>query len=131
MKFNSKSVTVNGGTNLKVNVEIPSLLSCYQISPGMWDESLEEFNKELDTRRQVSEIINGIKVDVLRLKRVSTDVFIWMTAKEKDIDEVKDIRFTVKGKLVFEDDKAIKVEKILIEDLLYGAPAAEKSIFRK
>jgi hypothetical protein len=131
MKFNSKSVTVNGGTNLKVNVEIPSLLHCYQLSPPVWDESLEEFNKELDTRRQVSEIIDGVKVDVLRLKRVSNEVFIWMTAKEKDIDKVKDIRFTIKGKLVFEDDKSDKVEKILIKDLLYGNSPTEQSIFRK
>lgn len=131
MKFNSKSVTLNRGVNLKVNLEIPSALTSYPISGEIWEESLEEFNKQLDERRQVSEIIDGVKVDVLRLKRAVGDVFIWMSAKEKDIPMIEKLRFTFKGKLVFENKDSNKVEKVLINDLLYGDLSAEKSIFRK
>lgn len=131
MKFNSKSVALNRGINLKVNVEIPNAVNSYPITADVWEESLSEFNKQLDTRRQVSEIIDGVKVDILRLKRATGDVFMWMFAKEKDVDKIQKTRFTFKGKLVFENKESTTVEKVLINNLLYGAPAAEKSIFRK
>jgi hypothetical protein len=85
----------------------------------------------MDKRNQVSEIIEGVKVDILRLKRGTRGVFIWMFANENDISIIEKLRFTFKGKLVFENKDSNTIEKILINDLLYGFPTTEKSIFKK
>jgi len=132
MKFNSKSVTLNRGINLKVNISLPSKLSSYAISPDIWEESIKQFNKDLNERSQVSEIIKGIKVDVLRINRSMDSFVLWMSAKEQDVDLINQLQFTLAGKIVFEDDKTDKVEGVLIKDLLYGSPNGEhRSIFKK
>ena len=131
MKFNSKSVILNRGINLKVNLKLPLALTSYPISSEIWEKSLYEFNKQMDKRNQVSEIIEGVKVDILRLKRGTRGVFIWMFANENDISIIEKLRFTFKGKLVFENKDSNTIEKILINDLLYGFPTTEKSIFKK
>lgn len=113
-------------------VQLPSSLTAYNIPEDVWDESITEFNKELDGRSQVSEIVDGIKVDVLRIKRAMGSVILWMTAKEHDVATIEALTFTLKGKIVFEDEKSSNVEKVLINDLLYEVPnSGVKSIFRK
>ena len=133
MKFNSKSVTLNRGINLKVNISLPSKLSSYNISPDIWEESIKKFNKDLDERSQVSEIIKGIKTDVLRInKSIGGGIVLWMNAKEEDVDLINQLQFTLAGKIIFEDDKSDKIEGILIKDLLYGSSTgAHRSIFKK
>jgi len=137
MKFNSKSVTLNRGVNVMHPVQLPSALTTYNIPEDIWDESIVRFNKELDARSQVSEIVNGIKVDVLRIKRAMGNVILWMTAKEHDVATIEALTFTLKGQLVFENEKSDAVEKLLINDLFcgvlaYGLPNdGMKSIFRK
>jgi hypothetical protein len=132
MKFNSKSVTLNRGVNVKVNVALPPKLETYTIPQDVWEESIKQFNKELDERSQVSELIQGIKVDVLRVNRTMGCVVLWMTAKEKDVDTINLLEFKLSGKVVFEDEKSDKIEMVLIKDLLYGSPSGEhRSIFRK
>ena len=131
MRFNSKSVMLNRGTNLRVGIDIPSALRYHSIPVALWDTAITEFNKQLDTRRQVSEIIDGVKVDVLRIHLQSGGLFIWMSVKEKDVSTISKLRFTFKGKLVYENDTAKRLEQILINDLLYGQQGSEKSIFRK
>lgn len=132
MKFNSKSITLNRGINVKVNVVIPPKLETYTISPVVWEKSIKQFNLELDERPQVSEIIRGIKVDVLRVNRTMGCVVLWMTAKEKDIETINRLEFKLSGKVVFEDEKSDKIEMVLIKDLLYALPSGEpRSIFKK
>jgi len=132
MKFNSQSVTLNRGVNLKVDVVLPPILETYVIPEEVWSVSIDEFNKELDQRSQVSEIIKGIKVDVLRIHRSMGNVLLWMMVKEHDIDMINALTFTLRGKVVFEDDKTNKVERVLIKDLLYSVSDTEtKSIFKK
>jgi len=130
MKFNSKSITLNRGINVKVNVVIPPKLET--IPQVIWEKSIKQFNLELDERPQVSEIIQGIKVDVLRVNRTMGCMVLWMMAKEKDIETIKLLEFKLSGKMVFEDEKSDKIEMVLIKDLLYGSPSGEhRSIFKK
>ena len=132
MKFNSKSVTLNRGVNVKVNVLLPQKLQNYAISQEVWEDSLKRFNEELDRRSQVSEIIQGIKVDVLRVNLSMGSVVLWMMAKEADVDTINLLVFSLRGKIVFADDKTNVVEQIIINDLFYGSPSgAERSIFKK
>jgi len=132
MKFNSKSVTLNRGVNVKVNVLLPQKLQNYAISQEVWEDSLKRFNEELDRRSQVSEIIQGIKVDVLRVNLSMGSVVLWMMAKEADVDTINLLVFSLRGKIVFADDKTNAVEQIIINDLLYGSTSgADRSIFKK
>jgi len=129
MRFNAKSVTLNRGVNYRAGIEIPPTLLHYSIPADVWDKSIEDFNKQLDTRRQVSEIVDGVKVDVLRINRSGGGLFIWMMVKNDDVETIEKVRFTFKGKLVFENEH--RIEQVIINDLLYGERAKEKSIFRK
>jgi len=132
MKFDSKSVTLNRGVSLMQVVDLPYLLESYSISPEIWEKSISEFNKRLDERSQVSEIIENIKVDVLRINRTMGNVILWMTSKEKDTEVINALKFVLKGTVVFEDEQTNRVERILIKDLLYEMSGSEaKSIFKK
>jgi len=131
MRFNSQSVIMNRGTNFRVGVEIPHGLHHIRIPAELWDDAVEEFNKQLDSRKQVSELVDGIKVDILRLHLTGGAFYIWMAAKESNVPTMADTRFTFKGKLVYESEKSDQLESVLITDLLYGPQGQEKSIFRK
>jgi hypothetical protein len=132
MKFNSKSVLLNRGENLKCKITIPKALQSYEIPDEIWDASINKFNNELDARHQVSEIIKDIKVDVLRIHHLMGDLILWMAVKANDASTIESLQFTLKGKLVFENDTTKNLESIIIEDLLYGSPDGEKqSIFKK
>ncbi len=133
MTFNSKSVIMNRGVNLRLGVTIPTSLGRYSIPVDLWDASVKEFNNVLDKRRQVKEIIDGIEVDVLRLVLSGRSFFIWTFAKENDVAAIEgQLMFSFRGKLVYVDEKSDKIEKILIEDLLYRRNLIEpwKSVFR-
>jgi len=132
MKFNSKSVTLNRGINLRVSVAIPPVMDSYEISADVWDDAMVDFNKELDTRSQVSEIIDGIKVDVLRINRNMGTVYLWMMVKENDAEVVGNMVFTLSGTVVFEDETSNVVEKVIVKDLFFGSPDGKRrSIFKK
>jgi hypothetical protein len=132
MKFNSKSVTLNRGINLRVSVSIPPVMDSYQISNEVWDDAMADFNKELDNRSQVSEIIDGVKVDVLRINRNMGTVYLWMMVKENDSEVVGNMVFTLSGTVVFEDETSNVVEKVIVKDLFFGSPdGGRRSIFKK
>ena len=133
MKFNSKSVTLNRGINLKVSVAIPPIMDSYQISDDVWNEAMVDFNKELDNRSQVSEIVDGVKVDVLRINtRIVGTVILWMMVKESDVEVVENMVFTLSGTVVFEDETSNVVEKVIVKDLFFGSPdGVRRSIFKK
>lgn len=132
MKFNSKSVTLNRGINLKLNVEIPPVMHSYEISDAIWNEAMVDFNKELDNRSQVSEIIDGVKVDVLRINRNMGTVILWMMVKESDAEVVENMVFTLSGTVVFEDETSNRAEKVIVKDLFFGSPdGVRRSIFKK
>jgi hypothetical protein len=133
MKFNSKSVTLNRGINLKVSVAIPPIMDSYQISDDVWNEAMVDFNKELDNRSQVSEIVDGVKVDVLRINTcIVGTVILWMMVKESDVEVVENMVFTLSGTVVFEDETSNVVEKVIVKDLFFGSPdGVRRSIFKK
>ena len=132
MKFNSKSVTLNRGINLRVRVEMPPVMYSYDISNDVWSDAIIDFNKELDNRSQVSEIIDGVKVDVLRINRNMGIIYLWMMVKENDSEVVGNMTFTLSGTVVFEDETSNVVEKVIVKDLFFGSPdGGRRSIFKK
>jgi hypothetical protein len=133
MVFTSDSILMNRGINYKVIVRLPTIFSSYKITDEILDECIKSFNKELDARSQVSEIVNGVKVDVLRLKEMCDNIMLWMYVKENDLPKIKRINFSLAGLLVFTDATEREVERIIIEDLLYTTDQIIEptSIFKK
>jgi hypothetical protein len=112
---------------------MPTAFDNYIISTDVLHEAIDSFNKELDTRSQVSEVIAGVKVDVLRLKEMAGNIMIWMSVKENDKELVDKMNFSLSGLLVFTDATETVVEQIIIEDLLYHTDQIldPTSIFKK
>jgi len=132
MQFTPRSVTLNGGVNVKVKVIFPPKLNSCIISKDVWEKAAYNFNKELDKRSDVSETINRIKVDVYWINWTEDgNMMLWMTSKKDDVDSIKDMRFILSGTVVFKDDSDL-VEQIIIKDILHGTLRGEKnSIFNK
>jgi hypothetical protein len=132
MRFNSKSVTLNRGLRLNKKVEIPSEIYSYEISDDVWNTAIADFNTELDARTQVSEIIDGIKVDVLRINRNVGDVILWIMVDEKDMEFIKRIKFTLSGTVLLAGETSNVIEKLIMKDLIFGSSDnVRRSIFKK
>jgi len=119
MRFNSKSVTLNRGVNHRVLVQLPDQLSKYQMDDSVWEDAVQEFNKKLDKRPLVTIHLGDTKVDVLKIGRTMDTITLWLVVKEKDLDAVDTIPFTIKGEVIFAEDSDTKVDKMIIQDLLY------------
>ena len=119
MKFDSQSVLLNRGVNYRYPVETPPVFKHYKFQPDVLREAVEEFNQRLDKRPRVTMHFDSIKVDVLRLVPTSDDTLaIWLVVKEKDMDTVHETKFTIKGDVYFEGDSDVKVDKMVIKDVL-------------
>ena len=121
MRFNSKSVLLNRGINYRYPIETPPVFKHYKFQPDVLSEAVKEFNRKLDKRPLVTMYMDGIKVDVLRIVPTSDDTLaIWLVVKEKDVDTVHETCFTIKGDVYFDGDSDVKVDKMVINDVMYG-----------
>jgi hypothetical protein len=120
MKFDSKSVLLNRGINYRLDVEIPPKLSSYILDENIWNEALDNFNKRLSNRNKVSAHIGDIKIDVIRLGKNVGNVVLWVIAKSNDTDALGKINFKLKGQVIFKEDSDVKVDKMVIRDILFG-----------
>lgn len=129
MKFNSQSVMMNRGVNYRYPIETPQSFKRYKFAPDVLKNAVDVFNKRLDKRPHVTMHFDGIKVDVLRIVPTSEDTLaIWLVVKEKDIDTVHEMCFTIKGDVYFVGDSDINVDHMVINDVMY---TDDKGIFTK
>lgn len=120
MKFNSKSVLLNKGINYRQPLQTPSVFSKYKFAPDVLRNAVDEFNKKLDKRPHVTMKLNGVKADVLRIVPMAENALaIWLAVKEKDIDTVNKICFTIKGDVYFEGDSEVNIDHMIIHDVLF------------
>src|ERR1035437_3534679 len=121
LKFNSKSVVLNRGVNYRYLIQTPSGFSKYKFSPEVLRKAVEEFNQKLDRRPHVTMRIDTIKADVLRLVPITDDTLaMWLVVKEKDIDKMNEICFTIKGDVYFAGDSDVNVDHMIIHDVLFN-----------
>ena len=121
MKFTSNSVILNRGVNYRYPVETPPVFKHYKFSPSVLRVAVDEFNKKLEGRKHVTMILDTIKADVLRLAATSDDTLgIWLVVKEKDIDTLHEMCFTIKGDVYFEGDSEVNVDHMSIHDVVFG-----------
>lgn len=129
MRFNSKSVLLNRGINYRYPIETPPVFKQYKFRPNVLREAVDEFNQKLDKRPHVTMHMNDVKVDVLRIVPTSDDTLaIWLVVKEKDVDTVHETHFTIKGDVYFEGESDVKVDKMVIKDVMYSD---DRGIFTK
>jgi len=121
MKFNSNSVALNRGVNYRYPIETPSSFKHYKFRPNVFRKAVEEFNQKLDHRPHVTMHIDGVKADVLRLVPTTDDTLaMWLVVKEKDVDKIHKICFTLKGDVYFDGDSEEDVDHMVIEDVLFN-----------
>ena len=120
MKFNPESVILNRGVNYRYPIETPPVFKHYKFRPNVLRNAVEEFNRKLDRRPHVTMHIDTMKADVLRLVPTADDTLaMWLVVKEKDIDKIHEICFTIKGDVYFDGDSEEKVDHMVIHDVLF------------
>ena len=121
MKFNSNSVVMNRGVNYRYPIETPPVFKHYKFHPDVLRNAVEEFNRKLEHRPHVTMHVEGVKADVLRLVPTAEETLaIWLVVKEKDIDKIHGICFTIKGDVYFEGDSEEKVDHMVIHDVMFN-----------
>ena len=121
MKFNSKSVLLNRGINYRYPIETPPAFKHYKFHPDVLREAVDEFNQKLDKRPHVTMHMDSLKVDVLRIVPTSDETLArWLVVKEKDMGTIHETHFTIKGDVYFEGESDVKVDKMVIKDVMYS-----------
>jgi hypothetical protein len=121
MKFNSKSVVLNRGVNYRYPIETPPVFKHYKFRPDVLRNAVNEFNQKLDLRPHVTMHIDGVKADVLRLVPTADDTLaMWLVVKEKDVDKIHEICFTIKGDVYFDGDSEVNVDHMVIQDVWFN-----------
>ncbi len=127
MKFTSESVTLAGGLRMRIDVCIPRVLLEYDISDDVWQAAIDEFNKTLDARNNITTKINGVDVDVLKVESIADNedllrmgsIVILLVVKKEDADKISPLEFCLKGHLTHAQNCGM-VEYLTIENILVG-----------
>ena len=126
MKFNSKSVLLNDGVNMKVIVDVPEVISSFNFPDKVWENAIVHFNTRLNERPSVTEEVNGLPVDILQLERTTSSLKLAIAVKRDDVEAFEDVWFKLKGQLVLKENSWTDVEAVDITDLIYTNAKGEK-----
>lgn len=118
MKFNSKSVLLNDGVNVKLAITIPEVFNQFAISDQIWVNTVKSFNEVLNARQSVTETVNGSSIDILELQPIGPLVMTAVVKKE-DAEKFGKTWFSIKGQIVFCEKSMELVDKIIISDIIY------------
>jgi hypothetical protein len=129
MRFNPNSVLLNDGVAVKVPIHLPSVFDNLPVSAEIWTKSVMAFNTQLNTRKSVTEQVNGKSVDVLQFD--AKDV-VSLVVHKADVKEITEMWFSIKGQIVYKAGSMDDIEEIAIKDLIYkGLDGEEKSVLIK
>ena len=130
MKFNSNSITLNGGLEIYKTLTVPIGFESYSVEPEVWKESISEFNGELNKRDNLMESIDDIDVDLLYVD-FTDKIRLRMYVMEKYINNIRDMVFILRGEVILGNETTSKVDKIRIRDIQYMEDSVYVSIFKK
>jgi hypothetical protein len=119
MRFDSKSVLLNDGINMKLTVDIPEVLKKLDFTDKVWEAAIINFNNILNQRQTVTEEILGKPLDILQLEYGTASIKLSIGVKRDDVEAFEDVWFKIKGQIVFRDHTCGTVEEVLIKDLTY------------
>lgn len=121
MKFNSKSVLMRGGKSYHFPVKIPSTFINYDFAPNVLKNAVEEFNKKLNSRPNVTVRINEVDLDLLSMSLSSVNTFsLWTVVKNEDKHILESTIFNMTGNVYFKEDSDVDVDYVVIDDVIYG-----------
>jgi hypothetical protein len=134
VKFNSKSIIMEQGIQVKTDVYIPGFLMDYEIPDEVWSEAIVEFNKKLNVRTSVTQKINGIDADVLQIAPIEDTiddlrmgaVVLLLVVRGVDVEKIADIHFCLTGQLIFKLGTTTEVEQMIIKNITYGGEDSKK-----
>lgn len=126
MRFNSKSVLLNDGVNMKVMVDVPEVISSFQFPDSVLDEAIINFNTKLNQRSSVTEEVSGLPVDILQMERGEASIRLAIAVKREDVEAFEDVWLKIKGQVIFKPQSFTDVEAINITDLVYTNANGEK-----
>lgn len=119
MRFDSKSVLLNDGVNMKLIVDVPDVFEKLDFPDHVWASAITNFNHVLNERSRVTEEVNGLPVDILQLENGTSSIKVSIAVRRTDIEAFEDVWFKIKGQIVFRDHTCGVVEEVLIKDLTY------------
>lgn len=120
MKFKSDSVILNNGINLKIPMYVQKEFPIDYVTSEMVDNAIDQFNVELDKRKSVTETIDGIKVDIIRMGIAEGVFYLWVVIDKENVEKLKEsTTFTFSGILLYSDSNAIIPELVSIKNVLY------------
>ena len=120
MTFDSKSIMMNKGINYRHPIQTPSMFLQYKFAPDVLKKAVDEFNQRLKKRSRVTMQVKNVKADVLRVVPTGEDTLaLWVAVKEKDVDTMNKIQFTIKGDVYFEGESEEKVDHMVIHDVMF------------
>jgi hypothetical protein len=132
MKFNSQSVTLNGGKRVRIDVFIPAALLDVEIPDHIWQSAIDDFNEKLNARPSVTTKINEVEVDVLKVESVEDSdllkigaVVMMIVVKDEQWPKIADVHFCLTGSLTF-DSVSGKVDGMVIKNITYGGDNSKK-----
>lgn len=123
MKFDSNSVMLRGGSQLKLDVYIPAALLSIDIPDNIWQSAVDNFNEKLNKRSNVTIEINGIGMDVIKCEVVREvleigAIVLLVVMREDDYGKIADTIFRLNGYLTFSDGTDI-VDEMTITNICY------------
>ena len=126
MNFDSDSAIHNGGKPFKIKLKFPSGLKGLILPEEVIDDAIKEYNKHLNKRAKVTKYVNGMRVDFLAIAKEGDGdglpcfvIILWAAALPSVIASVAHTDFTLKGDVYFADNSDNKVEKMIINDIVY------------
>ena len=121
MRFNSRSVVMRGGISYCYFILKPLVFWKYNFREGILEGAVEEFNKRLDGRLNVTLEIDNIEVDILRVEvGAGGELYLRVIIREGDIKDLKKKEFTITGDVYLEDGSGEDIFFMVIDNLLYG-----------
>jgi hypothetical protein len=126
MRFNSKSVLLNDGVNMKVMIDVPEVFAKLEFPDTIWESAIINFNHVLNQRPSVTEEVNGLPVDILNLENGTSSIRLSIGVKRTDVEAFEDVWFKLRGQIVFKANSFDDVESINITDLVYTNAKGEK-----
>jgi hypothetical protein len=134
VNFDSKSVLMKGGVELKADCYIPTFLMDYDIPESVWEKAINDFNKKLADRPSVTCEIKGMDVDLLRVEVAAQAkeflamgaVAVYLIVRKKDVEEILGIHFVISGFVTFDEKKGKKVDGMVIENITYGGDDSKR-----
>ena len=119
MRFDSKSVLLNDGVNMKVMIDIPEVFDHLDFPECIWNTAISEFNRKLNERATVTQEVLGTQIDILQLERGDSSIKLAICVKKDEVEAFEDVWFKLSGQIVFKDHTTKEVEEVLIRDLTY------------